>query len=359
MDTPSENAWRDAFFWKVAEQFEGLARWVAGPLKAEAWEDGREAVFSVRQDDFELLRFSASFDDEGARQKRLNQKLNLVGEWKGEASDLLVLGWKESVPDLDKGLDSRADYAEGEYAGAMGKVVELLRDKLDEALKPQPVSVSRALARTAQREQVPVVDMSFEPVRSVPRAERVPERKDERGSGAASSSTGDRAMSFLAISLGVLGKMPGMGPEEVFAGFIAAAREMSLRERQVEVYAQSALLHLYLVEKQLFEGPTWSRPRIREDALIVALAKEKSDIFRGSRIGQKQRADQIVAAMENYYRIVLSVGGLKSEEVDNRVRTAFGRTKLIVTTAVDGLRSSVQPKRAWFERIFQRRHGLE
>jgi hypothetical protein len=359
MDVASENAARDAFLWKVAEQFEGLGRWVVTPAKAEVWEDGREAVFSVRQDDFELLRFSASFDDEGARQKRLNQKLNLAGEWKGEASELIVLGWKNSAPDLEKGLDSAADQAEGEFAGAMGRVVELLRDILGEALKPQPVSVSRALAQYAQREQVPVIDTSLEPVRSVPRAERVPERNDGRRSGAASSPTGDRAMSFLAISLGVLGKMPGMGPEEVFAGFIAAARELSLRERQVAVYAQSALLHLYLVEKQLFEGPTWSRPRIREGALIVALAKEKSDIFRGSRIGQKHRADQIVAAMENYYRIVLSEGGLKPEEVDNRVRTAFGRTKLIVTTAVDGLRSSVQPKRAWFERVFQRRHGLE
>ena len=136
----------------------------------------------------------------------------------------------------------------------------------------------------------------------------------------------------------------------MFAGFIVAAREMSLRERQVWVYAQRALLHLYLVEKQLFEGPSWNRPPIREAALVFALERDKSEIFRRSRIGQEQRADQIVAAMENYYRILLSDGGLKPEDVDSRVRSAFGRTKLIVATAVDGLRTSVHPMRARFER---------
>jgi hypothetical protein len=127
MDTPSENAPRDVFLWKVAEQFEGLSKWVVLPNESDVWEDGKEAVFSVWQDDYEVLRFSASFDDEGARQKRLNQKLNLVGEWKGEATELLVLGWKDSAPDLDKGLDSAADHTEGEFAGAMGRVIDVNR----------------------------------------------------------------------------------------------------------------------------------------------------------------------------------------------------------------------------------------
>jgi hypothetical protein len=255
MNNLDDNARRDAFLWKVVEQFEGLTRWVAGPLKAQAWEDGREAVFSVRQDDFELLRFSASFDDEGARQKCLAQKLNLIGEWKGETSELLVLGWKNSAPDLDKGLDSAADHTEGEFAGAMGKVVELLRDKLGEALKPQPVSVSRALARTTQREQVPVIDTLFEPVRSVARADRVPERKEERDAMPAIASAQEPDMELLRHALESLPDMEASHAREIFAGFIKAAGSRSpLRQGDVAAFVQGGLEELHAFQEAYLEG---------------------------------------------------------------------------------------------------------
>jgi hypothetical protein len=171
----------------------------------------------------------------------------------GKASELLVLGWKESAPDLDKGLDSAADHAEGEFAGAMGKVVELLRDKLGEALKPQPVSVSRALARTTQREQVPVIDTSFEPVRSVPRAERVPERKDERRSGAASSPEPD--MELLRHALDSLPEMEALHAREIFGAFIKAAGSRSpLRQGDVAAFVQGGLEELHAFQEAYLEG---------------------------------------------------------------------------------------------------------
>jgi hypothetical protein len=42
-------------------------------------------VFTVRQNDYELLRFRASFDNDGAKQRGWDQKLNLDVEWRGEA----------------------------------------------------------------------------------------------------------------------------------------------------------------------------------------------------------------------------------------------------------------------------------
>jgi hypothetical protein len=156
MDTPSENAGRDIFLWEIAEQFEGLARWVVEPLLADAWEDGSKAVFTVRLDDDELLRFSASFDDEGARQKGWNQRLNLHVEWRGEATTAaLVLGWSSSEPDFERGLDSRSDFAEGECARSVGHIVELLRDKLAAALEPDFARAGDAIASYALTKAVP------------------------------------------------------------------------------------------------------------------------------------------------------------------------------------------------------------
>ncbi len=120
MHSWQDNARRDAFLWKVLEQFEGLSRWVPEPLVGDAWEGDGKAVLAVRQDDYELLRFTAFFEDaEGGGQGSGDQRLRVIAEWKGEASELLLLSWRGSEPDHEKGLDSLADSAEGDYAAAL------------------------------------------------------------------------------------------------------------------------------------------------------------------------------------------------------------------------------------------------
>ncbi len=117
MDKPSEGANRDAFLWKVLEQFEDIADMVVEPFVAKAWEeeDGRQVVLHVwRKWDGEedtVLRFTARFDDEDASG---DQKLRLVAEWQddptqewqGAKTQLMLLGWSGGAPDPERGLDS-------------------------------------------------------------------------------------------------------------------------------------------------------------------------------------------------------------------------------------------------------------
>ena len=151
--------------------------------------------------------------------------------------------------------------------------------------------------------------------------------------------------------------------EAVFADFIQAARLASLRQRQVAVFARSALLDLYLVEKQFFEGPSWRRPsgvRIKGGSLMEGVLRTKASMFGRSRSAQEHRADRIVADMEAYYRGVLTqCGQFKPDEVDERVKRAFGSTKAIVDKAVEGFRSHVWPNWARLERAFTRRIALD
>ncbi len=369
MHSSSENAWRDAFLWKVVEQFEGLTRWVAEPLVADAWEDGSKAVFTVRQDDYELLRFSVSFDDEGARERGWDQKLIVVAEWQGKVAELLgeatpetlVLGWRGSAPDFEKGLDSQADFAEGEDASAMGNVVQLLRDKLADALESPAASASRLPVRRVRAEPVGILDPPFARPRPVVHRDRKPAARRGIDRPAASAIEPERDnLGLLRTSLGALAEIGVVPTGEVFAGFIQAARLASLRQRQVAVFKRGALLDLYLLEKQYFEGPSWRRPgglRLKGGALMEFVSRQKASMFGRSRGAQEHAADTIVAAMEGYYRDTLTRDG--HLEVDDKVKRAFGSTKAIVDKAVEGFRSSVWPNWARLERLFSKRNALE
>ena len=121
------------------------------------------------------MRLTAYFDDVGAERAGWDQKLRLVAEWQGEETELLVLGWKDSAPDPQKGLNSPADFVEGEYA--IGQVTQALRADVMATLRLQPASVSRELTVPSRRGLPAVIDAAFEPVRSVARAKRVPERE--------------------------------------------------------------------------------------------------------------------------------------------------------------------------------------
>ena len=89
------------------------------------------------QDNYELLRFSVWFDDDAPRRRGWGAELNLDVEHRDEVTrEVLVLGWRGSKPDLEKGLDSGADFAEGDSADRMGSLVDLLHVKLAAALAP-------------------------------------------------------------------------------------------------------------------------------------------------------------------------------------------------------------------------------
>jgi hypothetical protein len=116
MDAETSAVPRDVFIWKIVEQFEGFTRWVVEPYRAMAWDNEGEAMFSVFRlaEDEALLSVRAYFDSDGARAAGFKERLRLEMNWKGLFGPLLVLGWRDTRPDVERGLDSRADHAEGE-----------------------------------------------------------------------------------------------------------------------------------------------------------------------------------------------------------------------------------------------------
>ena len=180
MDKPSEGANRDAFLWKVLEQFEAIADMVIAPFVAKAWEEGEDtgkSCFTFGENWMEKrIGFCVSrrdFDDEDASG---DQKLSLVAEWQddptqewqGAKTQLMVLGWRGGAPEIEKGLDSRADYGGGEYP--IGKVTQGLRADIMATLKLGPSSISRMPVPHARQAFVPIIDdVSFDRAKPVAR----------------------------------------------------------------------------------------------------------------------------------------------------------------------------------------------
>ncbi|MGO9475098.1 MAG: hypothetical protein ACLPWS_17105 [Rhodomicrobium sp.] len=241
MDTERASGIRDAFLFDVHRQFEGLARWVAPPATVEVWEDGREAVFAVSRDDHELIRFIVSFDAARNGESESDFKARLVVEQQEDAQEVLTLIWRGNLPEPKKGLDSRADYAEGEYAQAMGSVRQLLRDKLADVLVTQAAPVSRLPALRASSEPVRIVDAEFEP--TPPRAPSTRPAKVAAIQEPASADEPD-----FAGLIAVLQSLPdaeALVVEEVFGAFIAAARSVDpLKQSDVVGFIGEGLMQL-------------------------------------------------------------------------------------------------------------------
>ena len=242
MDTERASAIRDAFLFDVHRQFEGLARWVAPPAVAEVWEDGREAVFAVSRDDHELIRFIVSFDAGGNGESEADFKARLVVEQQEDVQEVLALIWHGSLPEPKKGLDSRADHAEGEYAQAMGSVRQLLRDKLADVLVTQAEPVSRLPALRASSEPVRIVEAEAEPV-ATPRARSSPPAKVAAIQEPAREEEPDLA-GLIAVLQG-LPDAEALVVEEVFGAFIAAARSVEpLKQSDVVGFIGEGLMQL-------------------------------------------------------------------------------------------------------------------
>lgn len=242
MDTERASGIRDAFLFDVHRQFEGLARWVALPAVAEVWEDGREAVFAVIRDDHELIRFIVSFDAGGNGESESDFKARLVVEQQEDVQEVLTLIWHGGLPEPRKGLDSRADHAEGEYAHAMGSVRQLLRDKLADVLVTQAAPISRLPALRASSEPVRIVDAEFEPM-ATPRA---PSKRPAKVAALQEPASADEP-DFAGL-IAVLQSLPdaeALVVEEVFGAFIAAARSVDpLKQSDVVGFIGEGLMQL-------------------------------------------------------------------------------------------------------------------
>jgi hypothetical protein len=88
MDTESAGTIRDAFLFDVHRQFEGLSRWVATQLTAFVSEDGREAIFAVTEGNYELLRFTVTFEIGASSDKRWDLSAKLMIEEPGSDQDV-------------------------------------------------------------------------------------------------------------------------------------------------------------------------------------------------------------------------------------------------------------------------------
>ena len=241
MDTERASRIRDAFLFDVHRQFEWLARWVAPPATVEVWEDGREAVFAVTRDDHELIRFIVSFDAGGNGESEADFKVRLVVEQQEDVQEVLTLIWHGSLPEPRKGLDSRADHAEGEYAQAMGSVRQLLRDKLADVLATQTEPVSHLPALRASSEPVRLVEAEAGPV--APRARSAPPAKVAAIQAPAREEEPDLA-GLIAVLQG-LPDAEALVVEEVFGAFIAAARSIEpLKQSDVVGFIGEGLMQL-------------------------------------------------------------------------------------------------------------------
>jgi hypothetical protein len=253
MDSPKEGARRDVFIWKVLDQLEGISRWIGEPFRAHAWDDGGEAVLAVWQqgEEDEVLRVTARFDDAGAERAGWDEKLSLAMEWRGEAAELLALGWSGSRPDIERGLDSHADHAEGEYA--IGKVTDALRTDIGAALASLAAPASRALARSRPRSPNSIVDASFEIVEPVVLAQRLPET--QKANGPAPNLAQEPDLGLLRHALDALPEMEGVEAQRIFGAFIKAAGSRSaLRQGDIAAFVQGGLAELHAFQEAYLEG---------------------------------------------------------------------------------------------------------
>ena len=212
------------------------------PPVAEVWEDGREAAFTVSRENYELIRFTVGFDIDGGSEGQPEFKATLVVEQGEDVEEALVLRWHKSVPEPRKGLDSRADEAEGDYAPAMGSVVHALREKLGDALGSQAPPAPRLPALRASSEPVRIIEAKPIPL---PRPQRLIEPVAENPVVQQAARAEEPDLAGLIAVLQGLPDAEALVVHEVFGGFIAAARSIEpLKQADVIGFIGDALMQL-------------------------------------------------------------------------------------------------------------------
>jgi hypothetical protein len=341
MSHASEGGRRDAFLWKVLEQFEGLSRGIAKSFRAEAWENGEAAVLSISQEgrEDEVIRVAARFDDAGAERDGFDALLRLTVEWQGDVTEMLKLGWRGSQPVIDRGLDSLADHCEGEYR--MGKAVRALRDDIRATLNLRMAPDAHSAIVEMPEESGGEKQLSID--RQKTAADRAWKPAARRAEQRPPSSRPD--VSILQVSLGELAALGGLRAERVFAGFIqATASRNPLAQGDVIAFLQGALVELYLYQEACLYGPRWMRPKTVKaegGALRDAVLAAKAVLFEGNDEARRQVAREMLAAMRTYYNETLGSRGAAEDEIAAKVKSAFGNAATIANEAVKGLSGSL------------------
>ncbi len=86
--------------------------------------------------------------------------------------------------------------------------------------------------------------------------------------------------------------------------------------------------------------------------------RAKARLF-GSESGQRQKARVMLSALESYYANELHRRGMGADEIERRVKSAFGNAGKIVNGAVSEFRRALRPARARILGMLARRPGLE
>ncbi len=358
MDNAGVFTSHEAFLSRIEEQFGELANEIGEPYRAEAWADDGKAVLRVSREGEEddALRVEARLLDE---KLTLSWERQVPGDLELEVVELVALGWKDSEPDVQAGLDSYADYFESDYWLEAGKVSGALRAAVLAALKTEPGFVVRlpVMARL-QREPVRVIDASFDPAK--PGARDAVVRAAESIGGQPAVSSPEPDIGILRAALEEAGKKDGLQAAEIFEAFIKAAESGSrLTQRDVTGYVQGVLAELYLFHYLSSRRPTPSGSPIEGDALKDVMVQAKAGLFEESPGEQKRVAQQIVGHMRIYYAAVLKRAGVADDAAGEMVKSAFGNAGTIVKDAVEGLSDAVSAKAAPFTRAILRRNSLE
>jgi hypothetical protein len=351
---------RKDFLLRIVEQFRELADEIGAPFHAEAYLAGNEAVLRVDRDGQEdhALRVVARFadDNDGVEEK-------LVVLWEdcqGEVTRLLGIGWREGSPDAAAGLDRAADHLDKGSAYAIGKVTSALRDDVFCELNAQSGLASR----------IPPLLRHSEP--SMPSGSFDREERSDPGKFKSASQPGAGQVppvsrqkpdiELLQVALGELATKGGLQAENVFAGFIKAARSpAALKQGDVVAYAQGALLELSFFYAAFLRssGTTASDLGMEGGHLRDAVVRAKAAFFERDEAVRWQVTREMITGMRLYFAEALASKGVPDADANEMLRSIFGRGAAITKDAMAILAEPEATKRGGLASWLLGRNGMD
>jgi hypothetical protein len=147
----------------------------------------------------------------------------------------------------------------------------------------------------------------------------------------------------------------------------AETKEARAQETDRSLYFAQAVVFLFAATLNsvgpFFIGKYFSKVATDHEAGLKKarknrLMRAKARLF-GSESGQRQKARVMLSALESYYANELHRKGVAQEEIERRVKSAFGNAGKIVNGAVSEFRRALRPARARVLGIIAGRKGVE
>ncbi len=324
---------QEAILLQIEKQFAELAAILPFPFEGEPWRRDDRAGLRVTGPDAEdgrteVTALAARFDPNGDDWRGWREKLTL----EADDGEILALGWTTGSPDLDAGLNSQADEAEGEIAGAMGQVIDLLSRKLF-ALKMEPGFMAPTPVKRVRR------------IEPLPASGRPGDENLEVRNHSGSTATGTQEtaatvavpdIGLLQAGLGELATKAGLKAENVFAGFIKAALSPgALKQGDVANFAQGAMLEVSIFYAAFLRNSVRASDLGMEGgALRNAVVKAKAAFFEQDEAVRWQVAREMVTGMRLYYAQALASKGVPEAETKEALKSIFGRDAAIANEAI-------------------------